>query len=469
MDKKIIKLTTLSILAAIGSILMLPFLEIPYPLAPMLMIEFSDAVVLLTYSIFGFKEAILVSIFKTLINLFLRGPVGPIAIGQITALLTSLNFCFGLYVANKFLKIKNKILESIIVIFVVTIFLTFYNYLFITPIYLGQISFLDFYNANLELFNFKGSYLKVIILIYVPFNIIKGSLVSIIYFLTYRRINNLIGSIILEENMENKYVIFCDLDNTLLTKDKKITRKSKKYIKKLIASGHKFIINTGRPLAGCNNYFKMLGENYPIITDNGSAIYLSKEQSVLFDVNKDLVLEIIKKAENFIKWGVIGTKTTTCFYNKKDLPFWLDHSDSLFLEKHGSFLETLKENPVHGTIAITKDFEQEFDLIISDERYKSIKFHKWNEQSSIVDYEFYNPSSCKGNAIKYLIDNKYINFNDTIAFGDGLNDITMLKGVNYGFSMINAQEEVKKSAKYITTDDYNHNGVIKEIKKFLKK
>ena len=44
----------------------------------------------------------------------------------------------------------------------------------------------------------------------------------------------------------------------------------------------------------------------------------------------------------------------------------------------------------------------------------------------------------------------------------------MLSKAYYGFAMKNAKDEVKKKAKYITTKDNVHNGVIYELKQIIK-
>ena len=52
-----------------------------------------------------------------------------------------------------------------------------------------------------------------------------------------------------------------------------------------------------------------------------------------------------------------------------------------------------------------------------------------------------------------------------MAFGDQYNDLSMIKEAHYGVAMINAVEDLKKETIYFTTSDFNHNGVIKFIKK----
>ena len=54
---------------------------------------------------------------------------------------------------------------------------------------------------------------------------------------------------------------------------------------------------------------------------------------------------------------------------------------------------------------------------------------------------------------------------DTLAFGDGLNDIAMIEAAGIGVAMGNAADEVKNAADYVPVDN-NHDGVAEGIKRF---
>ena len=58
-----------------------------------------------------------------------------------------------------------------------------------------------------------------------------------------------------------------------------------------------------------------------------------------------------------------------------------------------------------------------------------------------------------------------INISETMAFGDGGNDITMIEHAAIGVAMGNANEGVKEVADYIT-DDVDNNGIYNALKHF---
>lgn len=55
---------------------------------------------------------------------------------------------------------------------------------------------------------------------------------------------------------------------------------------------------------------------------------------------------------------------------------------------------------------------------------------------------------------------------ETMAFGDGGNDIEMLEHVNYSFAMENGSEEVRNTAKYVAPSN-NHSGVLEIIDRYF--
>jgi riboflavin transporter FmnP len=182
------KMVTLGILSALGAILMI--IEIPYPLVPFLMIDLSDVVVLVIFAFYGWKEAALVGLLKTTIHALTKGAVGPMFIGQITAFIASMSYVLGMYISANKLNL-NRLLSAIVSVMIVTIILTVANYLFITPIWFGGTTFLDIKDwVTPDAFGMdvQGGYLLTILIVYVPFNLLKGAVITSVYFVVYKSI-----------------------------------------------------------------------------------------------------------------------------------------------------------------------------------------------------------------------------------------------------------------------------------------
>lgn len=68
----------------------------------------------------------------------------------------------------------------------------------------------------------------------------------------------------------------------------------------------------------------------------------------------------------------------------------------------------------------------------------------------------------KGDTLTKVAKKLNINLNNTVAFGDYLNDTELLEVVGHGFAMENAHPDLKKIANYIAPSN-DENGVIKTI------
>ena len=182
------ELVTVAILSSLGAVLML--IEIPYPLIPFLAIDLSDIVVLIAFTIYGWKHAGIVGVLKVVVHALFKGPVGPAYIGQITAFLASMSYVLGMFILRDKLNMKTLV-RAIGTVLVVTFMLTLGNYLFITPIWFGGTTFLDIKDwVTPEAFGLSanGGYLAAIIFAYVPFNLIKGAIIVSAYFVIDRAI-----------------------------------------------------------------------------------------------------------------------------------------------------------------------------------------------------------------------------------------------------------------------------------------
>lgn len=175
------RIVTLGILSALGAVLM--FIQIPYPFAPFLKFDISDVVVLVMFSMYGWKESFIVGVLKALVNAMVFGAAGPYFIGQIIAVIASMSYVLGMYLFVTTLR-TNKYVGAGLTVLVVTIIMLICNYLFVTPIYTGALTFLDVKDTLTPStfgINVEGGYLSLILVLYTPFNLIKGIMIMGIF------------------------------------------------------------------------------------------------------------------------------------------------------------------------------------------------------------------------------------------------------------------------------------------------
>lgn len=179
-------LTTIAILSALGAVLML--FEIPV-LA--MALDVSDVVVLIAFFLFGWKEAAFVGLMKVIVHLMFKGAVGPLAVGQISAFIASMGYVAGLALAIR-LGFKRRAVQSVLTIAVVTLVMVVANYVLITPLWLGHptVFHMDAVVGPRDFgLSFSAGYLATILIVFIPFNLLKGGIVLGLYHILRRAVS----------------------------------------------------------------------------------------------------------------------------------------------------------------------------------------------------------------------------------------------------------------------------------------
>ncbi len=252
--------------------------------------------------------------------------------------------------------------------------------------------------------------------------------------------------------------IFFDIDGTLISKNTpQLTPQLIKSLSILRQKGIKLFISTGRHISeieqlGILEQFEFDG----YVTINGGYCYSGND--------------IIHK-ENIPQEDVIAIHE---YLNKNEL-------SSLYVEEHDLYANCIDEKlilsfedihtplpKVHHIDDITKKEIYLFCPFLTSEQMQDLmKQTKYCSHTQWFDYGYdVIPKTCsKSVGILKMLDYFSIDLKDTMAFGDGMNDIDMLEMVEIGVAMKNAKDEVKDIADYIT-DDVDHDGIIKALQHF---
>ena len=106
-------------------------------------------------------------------------------------------------------------------------------------------------------------------------------------------------------------------------------------------------------------------------------------------------------------------------------------------------VDTLKGKPLYQLICYGS--KEEIESVTERLNAKAVW---WNSKSVDVIPEY----GGKDKGIEALLERLNISRDEIITFGDGMNDIPMLRLSPYSVAMGNAEEDVKNSASYVTTD-----------------
>lgn len=196
-SQKLNRLVKISLLVAIAAVLML--LEFPIPIFPgFLKFDLSDLPALIGGFALGPVAGVIIEGGKVLLNTLFTGSITG-GVGEVANFLIGGSFVFvASYMYHKEKTKKNAAIGLVMGTIVMTIVGAVFNYFVLIPLYATLFGGMDTIigmsaESNSAISNLGG----VILLGITPFNILKGSVVSLVTFVTYKKVSPLIN----KENM----------------------------------------------------------------------------------------------------------------------------------------------------------------------------------------------------------------------------------------------------------------------------
>lgn len=246
--------------------------------------------------------------------------------------------------------------------------------------------------------------------------------------------------------LKNKIVCF-DVDSTLLIHpEMNIPQSAVDAINEIRKVGNIIAIATGRDLTVRQNPDDVLGKIKPdfIVHCNGEKVTHGDDIIFSKPIDKRLLKNVLDFAED--KNICIGT-----------------HHEGIHYFVNDEYLKSMNYAPFEVEEDIYKSPYEllNFDIYSLGLRGDSQQIELLKNKFSDLEFYVYannsgadvvQKGSSKKTGMDVVLDFTNKNWNDVIAFGDGSNDIDIIKAAKIGVAMGNAQEKVKLSADYITKD-----------------
>lgn len=258
--------------------------------------------------------------------------------------------------------------------------------------------------------------------------------------------------------------IVVDLDGTLLNSKHEVDEETKNYLINKQKEGHKLILCSGRSYTGMESIAELLKLDmyggYVISYNGGEAReYSTKKKLFTNNFTKETVSEINKLigdyTQNFVTYsdGKIHSVTENAM---------VEHSAFLMKAEidHNIIVESPKVVLQDEVSKITNIYDDVKHIINEYDDSLNV-FRSVKHLIEITPF-----GSDKGYGIKKLIELKPELDREIIAFGDGENDITMLKFADIGVAMENAMQTVKKISDFETGTNDNQ-GIVRALEKIL--
>ncbi|MBU0279112.1 HAD family hydrolase [Gemella sp. zg-570] len=273
-------------------------------------------------------------------------------------------------------------------------------------------------------------------------------------------------------------VVVTDMDGTFLNDEKEISPNSKKVIEKLQEHGIKFLIATGRADIAVRNYYHDMGLNDVTIACNGSFIRNQATGEVIYENPfTDKEISIIHKKYLELTDGSVELHIYSPNYIYCDrISFNVARIKRVEEETNAKYKTPVCiEEDILSAIARNKD--KCYKVMMSSKNhnllekiYEEVKkeFDLEGTFSATHFFDMVPKGTSKAEGIKRVAKYYNISVEDSVVFGDNLNDIEMLKVAGTAICPSNARDEIKKMC-HLVIGNNNDFSVLKYLEEYVNK
>ena len=258
--------------------------------------------------------------------------------------------------------------------------------------------------------------------------------------------------------MCNVRLIALDLDGTLLNSAKELTPRNRAALERAAAQGVHIVPSTGRFFQGMPEEIRLLPFVRYAITINGAAVYDAVEKKDIYSA--EMTVEMATAI-------MVYLDTLPVIYDcYMDNWGWMTASmrdQAADFAPNVHYVRMIRElrKPVPELKAFLRERGrgvQKVQLFARDETLRQRLLRELESRfpgiivSSSVprNIEINQEKANKGDALLALARHLGIPQEETLAFGDGLNDVPMLKAAGVGVAMGNAPEDIKALSDRVT-------------------
>ena len=269
-------------------------------------------------------------------------------------------------------------------------------------------------------------------------------------------------------------LIALDLDGTLLDSNKNLSERNYRALERAAEAGVEVVPTTGRLVDAMPKVIHELPFVRYVISVNGAQVVDLQTGETLYraEIPYRRVLEVMERLDSL---PVIYD----CYLDGRG---WMtqsmyDRAEEFAPDEHILDLIRRIRTPVPELKAFVREKAQPVQkmqmFFHSKEERIAAAPELIRELSDLTltssyenNIEINHPDACKGAALDFLC--TYLGFSSAqaMSFGDGSNDISMLKEAGMGVAMANADDEVKQASDYIT-DSCDDDGVAAAIEKLI--
>lgn len=272
--------------------------------------------------------------------------------------------------------------------------------------------------------------------------------------------------------MSTEYkLVVCDLDGTLLNSADEISQENRKAVKMLKDAGIEFAIATGRHDLIAAKYIYDLDLKTPLIACNGALIKDVRQKKVLYKkiIPSNIAARVIDYCKtNHFDYLVYTPDAIYYSENSERINVVKEYNKSVQEELQAKTLDIRDLDILRNEIIKMLIANQEEQIIqkLNNDINRDNSLTIVSSGKGLID--IMRSGASKGNAVLILCGMLGVLPKETVVFGDSHNDISMFEVAGLAIAPENAEEEVKKTADYVTLSN-DMSGVAHAITTILEK
>lgn len=252
-------------------------------------------------------------------------------------------------------------------------------------------------------------------------------------------------------------LVVADMDGTLLDAAGHVPADLWPVLERLRARGMVFAVASGRQYPTLRRYFAPAPDGIAYIAENGAYVVRDGAEisanpiGVAAAVKAAIDIRAVRLTHDL---GAVWSARSTAYVERKD-PDFLREAGAFYkcLEVVDDLLEVEDEaikmaifdfgDPEHGSAPVLRAKAQPLKLVVSAPHWLDIM----------------DPDADKGVALRALQMTLGVTPEQTMVFGDYLNDLELMDAASHSFAMANAHPEVIRRAEYVAPSNEEH-GVV---------
>ncbi|MDR3301511.1 MAG: Cof-type HAD-IIB family hydrolase [Spirochaetaceae bacterium] len=264
-------------------------------------------------------------------------------------------------------------------------------------------------------------------------------------------------------------IIALDLDDTLFRSDLSISKRTRNIVRKVMQSGITVVIATGRMPDGLLNADKLLG--------------LNKTPGYLICGNGTLTIDSI--AKTIINKAMLSPRVALAAFDLIDAEGFsvqIYDGNHIYVSRRNEF-----SNADYKLTGKKQIVPKDFRALLAEKGTNKIvvpadpvllgpleEILRNVMDSAITLFtskpyflEILPPACDKGAALARVAESIGVKREEVMAFGDSMNDESMLRWAGYGVAMCNGDERIKKAARFVTEKSNDDDGIAEFIERYV--